>query len=177
MTSVEFQQADDDDSDRVRSTFDRADNTARLAPELAEAKREIERLRAEVKSRGEQICSLVDRKAAIRERAEAAEAKVVRVEALADEHDHCSGCPTPWWLRAALADAPAEQRAEVCGHDVGDPPEVCRCLLPRGHSGLHSCKHTQQRAERPHPKCHDDRCAGMPPCLSCDSSAEGDGRG
>jgi chromosome segregation ATPase len=68
--------ADDDDSDRVPSTFDHADNTARLALELAEAKREIERLRAEVESRGEQICSLVDRKAAIRARAEAAEAKV-----------------------------------------------------------------------------------------------------
>jgi hypothetical protein len=43
----------------------------------------------------------------------------------------------------ALADAPAEQRAEVCARDVGDPPDVCRCLLPRGHSGLHSCKHTE----------------------------------
>jgi hypothetical protein len=42
----------------------------------------------------------------LRVRAEAAESKVARVQALAAEHDHCSGCPTPWWLRAALADAP-----------------------------------------------------------------------
>ena len=28
-------------------------------------------------------------------------------------------------------------------------------------------------AERPHPKCHDDRCAGMPPCLSCDEQGNG----
>ena len=30
-----------------------------------------------------------------------------------------------------------------CGYDVGDPPESCRCLLPRGHDGLHRCKHHQ----------------------------------
>lgn len=30
----------------------------------------------------------------------------------------------------------------VCGFDVGDPPDSCRCLLPGGHTGIHRCKHT-----------------------------------
>jgi chromosome segregation ATPase len=149
----------------VRSTFDRADNTARLALELAEAKREIERLQAEVESRGEQICSLVDRKAVLRDEVErlrealeylrkafnavdaervTAEAKVARVEArvrtglgkldrlteciedecdgetvasICHEHDRtgegeCALVADLKAIRAALADAPAEQRAE-----------------------------------------------------------------
>lgn len=35
----------------------------------------------------------------------------------------------------------ATDEGPVCAKDVGDPPEVCRCLLPRGHAGLHQCKH------------------------------------
>jgi hypothetical protein len=46
------------------------------------------------------------------------------------------------WL-AEQIETQTVQRAEVCARDVGDPPDVCRCLLPRGHSGLHSCKHTE----------------------------------
>jgi hypothetical protein len=57
----------------------------------------------------------------------------------------CPNCVTPWKCNGPHV--PAEQRDEACAHDVGDPPEVCRCLLPRGHSGLHSCKHTEHRAE------------------------------
>lgn len=29
----------------------------------------------------------------------------------------------------------------ICGYDVGDPPDSCRCLLPRDHDGIHQCKH------------------------------------
>ena len=29
----------------------------------------------------------------------------------------------------------------ICGADVADGPDSCRCLLPVGHQGLHACKH------------------------------------
>ena len=51
-----------------------------------------------------------------------------------------------------MADAIGQVRIEpVCGRDVGDPPDSCRCLLPRGHSELHACRHVlaeQQKQER-----------------------------
>lgn len=31
--------------------------------------------------------------------------------------------------------------ADICGVDLGDPPEYCPCLLSRGHGGLHRCEH------------------------------------
>ena len=32
-----------------------------------------------------------------------------------------------------------------CGYDVGDTPDVCRCLLLPGHAGLHACRHKGDR--------------------------------
>ena len=37
--------------------------------------------------------------------------QMAKVKALAAEHDHCSGCPTPWWLRAALSDPTTPDQA------------------------------------------------------------------
>lgn len=46
-------------------------------------------------------------------------------------------------VKDLTADKP--QDAEwPCGYDVGDG-EVCRCLLLRGHAGMHECKHVIYR--------------------------------
>jgi hypothetical protein len=47
-----------------------------------------------------------------------------------------------------VTDTPDDARRPVCAFDVGDPPEVCRCILPRGHAGLHQCRHTRCGAEQ-----------------------------
>jgi hypothetical protein len=223
---------------------------ARDRAEAAEA--EIERLRAEVESRGEQICSLVDRKAVLRDEVERLRGEVAeydplltrqgdlltraanalrgdppplmswshhdvpelartladhmaKVKALAAEHDHCSGCPTPWWLRAALADAPAEQ-CESSGMTVArcKSTDLCDCFAD---GGLHPEAFvvgapTEQRAEGGADVCsrpgrvdgpwHSWKFDGDDPhiiCHFCDEmrdsltgrvirpAAEGDGRG
>lgn len=68
------------------------------------------------------------------ERAQEVVALVGKVRALAAEHDHCSGCPTPWWLRALLASSPAATTGEAGAVDnyglptAGHEPRARYCI-------------------------------------------------
>lgn len=68
--------------------------------------------------------------------------QIVHAHSLKDALHKAADLPFPSWfpeLNRAESDMP-------CGYDVGDPPDSCRCLLTRGHSGLHECKHKQSEA-------------------------------
>lgn len=54
---------------------------------------------------------------------------------------------------AALSAPPSEAPREFgtlhsCGVNIGDG-EVCRCLLPRGHTGMHQCRHNPAGESKP----------------------------
>lgn len=51
-------------------------------------------------------------------------------------------------LDAALAATEQDEPKRICGFNVGDTGP-CRCLLPRGHAGLHQCEHTIDAVTQP----------------------------
>jgi len=85
-------------------------HVATVERERNELRAEVKRMRGTLEAANDAVAEAATERAEAAERALAVErAKMAHIEALANEHIVCSGCPTPWWLSAALAEPQATE--------------------------------------------------------------------